>query len=170
MLTTRSISSILTALDEAGVRYLVAGGLAVIAHGHERLTSGCDLIIRLEDSNVRAAMEVFTRLGYRTRLPVELIDFADTANRRRWIEEKHMVAFPLMHSDVSSPGIDIFAEEHFDFEVEYARSALLPLEGTAGLRVISLETLLRMKKSAGRDKDLLDIAVLSKIHGLPHEP
>ena len=34
-------------LDEAGVRYLVAGGLAVNAHGYLRFTRDIDLVVHL---------------------------------------------------------------------------------------------------------------------------
>jgi hypothetical protein len=35
------------------------------------------------------------------------------------------------------------------------------------VRIVSLPTLLQMKKSAGRPKDLADIDELSLLHGLP---
>ena len=40
----RSIETIAAALDRARVRYLVVGGIAVVAHGHVRFTAGLDLV------------------------------------------------------------------------------------------------------------------------------
>ncbi len=36
-MTKRSVEAIVDALNAAGVRYLIAGGLAVVAHGYVRL-------------------------------------------------------------------------------------------------------------------------------------
>jgi hypothetical protein len=41
----RSIEAIVQALDAANVRYLIAGGLAVVAHGHLRFTADVDLVL-----------------------------------------------------------------------------------------------------------------------------
>lgn len=50
-----SFEAIVRALNDAGVRYLVVGGLAVNAHGFGRVTYDVDVENRLELGNVRAA-------------------------------------------------------------------------------------------------------------------
>ena len=50
-----SFEAVVGALDEAGGRYLVAGGLAVNAHGYLRFSSDADLVVELLPENVRAA-------------------------------------------------------------------------------------------------------------------
>ncbi len=42
------IRTILRALNDADVRYLIVGGLAVVAHGYVRFTQDIDLVIQLE--------------------------------------------------------------------------------------------------------------------------
>ena len=42
-----SFEAIVRSFQDAGVRYLVAGGLAVNAHGYLRLTIDVDLVIKL---------------------------------------------------------------------------------------------------------------------------
>lgn len=42
-----SVEAIVGALEKAGVRYLVAGGLAVVAHGYLRFTKDIDLVVQL---------------------------------------------------------------------------------------------------------------------------
>ncbi len=44
-MTSSSVQAIIQALNEAGVRYLVVGGLAVVAHGHVRFTADVDLVL-----------------------------------------------------------------------------------------------------------------------------
>ena len=42
-----TFEAIAAELNAAGVRYLVAGGLAVNAHGYVRLTQDVDLVVQL---------------------------------------------------------------------------------------------------------------------------
>jgi predicted nucleotidyltransferase len=51
------IEHVLAALNDAGVRYLIVGGVAVVLHGHLRATADLDLVVRLEDDNARRAVE-----------------------------------------------------------------------------------------------------------------
>jgi uncharacterized protein (DUF1330 family) len=41
-----AVESVLSALNAAGVRYLVVGGVAVVLHGHLRTTAALDLVIQ----------------------------------------------------------------------------------------------------------------------------
>lgn len=57
------IRTILTALNDAEVKYLIVGGLAVVAHGYGRFTQDIDLVIQLERANVLRALNAFTAMG-----------------------------------------------------------------------------------------------------------
>jgi hypothetical protein len=50
-----SFEAIVRALNDAGVRYLIAGGLAVNAHGYLRFTKDADFIIQLIPDNIKLA-------------------------------------------------------------------------------------------------------------------
>ena len=52
---TGELERIFAALDASDARYLVVGGVAVVLHGHPRLTADLDLVIALDPANVRAA-------------------------------------------------------------------------------------------------------------------
>ena len=66
----RSVDAIVGALNVANVRYLVAGGLAVVAHGYVRFTADIDVIVDLEASNVLRAVTLKQRAGR----PQDLLD------------------------------------------------------------------------------------------------
>ena len=51
-------------LERADVRYLVAGGLAVVAHGYPRLTVDLDLVLALDPANTKRAFDALQSLGY----------------------------------------------------------------------------------------------------------
>ena len=54
---------ILTALEEANVRYLVVGGVAVVIHGYLRTTIDLDLVLHLDRENLERALKAFETLG-----------------------------------------------------------------------------------------------------------
>lgn len=152
-----AFDAVAKALDAAQVRYLVAGGLAVNAHGYIRLTMDIDLVIALDAGNIRLAFNALARIGYRPIVPVDADAFARPEQRQRWREDKGMQVLNF-HSD-AFPGtsVDVFVYEPFDFAHEYEiamRGELLP--GIL-VRFVSIPTLIRMKQAAGRPRDLDDI-------------
>lgn len=162
-----SLEAVFAALQQAQVRYLVVGGLAVIAHGYVRLTRDLDLTLDLSPENIRKALAAFTALSYRPGVPVSLEDFADPALRREWQIVRHMVVFPLVsdrHPDVS---IDLFVREPFPFAEEYARAAHREIGPGLAVPVVSLATLRAMKETAGRSQDRLDLEKLDRLHPRP---
>lgn len=85
-----SFDALVQALDKAGVRYLVAGGLAVNAHGYLRFTRDVDLVLQLAPENIVAAFGALEGIAYRPLVPVTAADFADPAKRTAWIRDKGM--------------------------------------------------------------------------------
>ncbi len=83
-----SLDAIFRALNDAGVRYVVAGGLAVNAHGYLRFTKDVDLVLDLMSDNVKRALAALGAIGYRPALPVDASGFADTVQREQWIRGK----------------------------------------------------------------------------------
>jgi len=160
-------------LNDAGVRYLVVGGVAVVLHGHLRTTADLDLVLELEPENVRAAIAVLAADGYRPRAPVRFEDFADPATRRSWIEDKNLEVFSLWHADIPGFEIDLFASVPFDFSTVYVRRIDVPV-GRTHAPVIALDDLIELKRAAGRNRDLDDVQALLALGGGgedgPHHP
>ncbi|TAK53352.1 MAG: hypothetical protein EPO25_10995 [Gammaproteobacteria bacterium] len=153
----QSVEIILEALAAAAVRYLIAGGLAVNAHGYLRFTKDVDLVIELEPDNLRAALEALGRLGYRPAVPVPLAQFADPVRRESWVREKGMQVFQLWSDAHPETSVDLFVTMPFDFGQEYDRALVKPLREGLPVRFVSIPTLIRMKELAGRSQDLIDI-------------
>lgn len=151
-----SFEAIVRALNDAGVRYLVAGGLAVNAHGYMRFTRDVDLVLDLTPENARRALEALGRLGYRPTVPVPADRFADPEERQRWMRDRGMQVFQLWSDDFPDTPIDLFVEEPFPFDEEHRRALVKPLYGTIEVRFVSLHTLIRMKEATGRPQDQVD--------------
>jgi hypothetical protein len=164
MVKQKSIESILAALNQTGVRYLIAGGLAVVAHGVVRFTADMDLILDMEQENLSRAVTVFASLGYRPRAPVPLSDFADEEIRKTWISEKGLTVFSLWSPSDPMTEIDLFVECPLD-DFERAYSKALVLEPSPGIAAsfVGLDDLLMLKARAARPQDLADIDKLKQL-------
>ena len=157
-----SIETVLQALNTAGVRYLVVGGVAVVLHGHLRTTGDLDLVVQLEPTNLLRALQSLKEIGFRSRVPVALEDLADPATRKSWIEEKNMMVFSLWHPDLTAFEVDLFVQEPFNFDEVWERRIDVTLDRTFA-PVIGLEDLINLKQEAGRPRDLEDVDALKTL-------
>ena len=152
-----SVEAIVGALNAAGVRYLVAGGLAVNAHGYLRFTKDVDLVLSLDRDNILRALTALSALGYAPTIPVTAEQFADPKVRRSWIQEKNMRVFQLWSDHHRETPIDLFVEEPFDFIEEDSQALVKQLSGAGEVRFVSLRSLIRMKETADRPQDRIDV-------------
>lgn len=153
---------IFAALDSAGVRYAVVGGVAVLLRGHARMTVDLDLVLDLEAENAAAALDVLTGLGLQPRLPVAAQDFADHATRTSWVQERNLLAFTLWDPSDATVEVDLLASPSVPFSQIEANLDVLTIEGVP-VPVAAVGDLVQMKQSAGRTQDLADIEALSAL-------
>ena len=157
-----SIEQVFAALEEAGARYLVVGGVAVVLHGHPRFTADLDLVLALDPPNVRAALGALATLGYTPRSPVAAEDLADPERRAEWIRTKNLTVFSLASPQHPATEVDLFVEEPFPFEEAYARAVWADL-GSVRVAIAAIRDLVEMKRRAGRPQDLEDVRHLEAI-------
>jgi predicted nucleotidyltransferase len=155
---------IFEALGDAGVRYLVVGGVAVVLHGHLRVTADVDLVVQLEPANVLAATKAFAALGFRPRAPVPLEQFADARTRDSWVAEKGLTVFSLWSASMPGTEIDLFVKEPFDFDEAHARALQADVAGVR-IPVAAIDDLVTLKRAAGRPQDQEDIRALLALKG-----
>ena len=158
-----SVEAIVDELNGAQVRYLVVGGLAVVAHGHVRFTADLDLIIDLAEPNVRRTMNALARLGYRPRAPVPMAQFADAEIRDSWIRDKGLTVFSLFSDLHPATEVDLFVHDPLGFDGAYARAVRLEVAPGVEATFVALDDLIDLKRSAGRPQDLLDIEQLDAL-------
>lgn len=152
-----SFEAIVRALNAAGVRYLIAGGLAVNAHGYLRFTKDADFVIQLAPDNIKRTFAALETLGYKSLVPVTADQFADRPTREGWIRDKGMQVLQLWSDRHRETPIDIFVHEPFPFDEEFSNALVKPLYGSIEVRFVSIPTLIRMKEAAGRAQDRIDI-------------
>jgi hypothetical protein len=155
----RPYLALLTALGDAGVRYAIGGGFAVVLHGVPRMTFDLDLIVDLADENMARLVEVLDAQGYRPRLPVPLAELADAAVRRDWVENRNLIAFTLFHPTRSMEEVDVLLSPGVDWSEVGASLVQRSVDGRA-VNIVGRALLKRMKLATGRDKDLADAEAL----------
>lgn len=166
----RSVEAIFGALNGCGARYLVVGGLAVVAHGYVRLTADIDLVLDPDPAALRRAIAALEALGYRPRAPVAFAEFADPAKRGLWAREKGLTVFSVFSPGHRATEIDLFLEAPFDFERAYARAARFHVADGVQGTFVGLEDLIAMKRAAARPQDLEDVASLRSLGDAKDRP
>ena len=162
-----SVEAIIRALNEAGVRYLIVGGLAVVAHGYLRFTADVDLIVDLHEDNLRRALAALQSLGYHPRLPVPIEQLLDADTRTRWIREKGMKVFSLISPQHQRTDVDLFVDDPIGFERAYADSIRVEVAPNVDGVFVALDDLFILKTQASRPRDLEDINQLRKLREQP---
>jgi predicted nucleotidyltransferase len=158
-----SVEKVVNALNQAGVEYIIVGGIAVNAHGFVRMTRDLDLVLRLDPENIILGLNTLFKVGYQMAIPVSAEDFATPGTRNQWRNEKNMIVLKLWSDIHRRTPIDIFIYEPFEFVEESLRLIWMELSPDISAPIVSLETLLAMKREADRPQDHIDIQELQRV-------
>lgn len=150
------------ALNDAGVRYVVVGGLATVMHGYARLTMDVDLMVDLASEEAARAMQTLESLGFKPRAPVPAAQFADEAKRKEWIEQKGMTVFSFYNTANPMLTVDVFIQHPIPFVDLRSRAERMVIDGVP-VYICSIDDLILLKQKAGRPQDLIDIEKLQRI-------
>ena len=159
-----SLKQILVKMVDSGVDFVVAGGVAAVLHGVERLTLDLDISIDMSPVNMEKFLAVMKEFSLTPCVPVAPEVLLDAASVRRIVEEKHAVVFTLHDVDRPLYHVDIFLAEDLSYEVLAADSVTVTLEGRS-VKVVSLSKLISLKEQIDppRPKDLSDLSDLKRV-------
>lgn len=147
---------LLKVLHEGGVEFILVGGMAAIAHGAARVTFDLDVVYDRSPENLQRLADVLTPLDPRLRGAPDNIPFL-------WDEET--LARGLNFTLKTKLGdLDLLGEiaGGGGYQELLAHTTAIEVEGIACL-CIDLETLIVVKKAAGRKKDLVAIEELEAL-------
>jgi len=150
------------ALNKAKVKYVVAGGVAVVLHGYMRATADLDLIVLLEEENLSRFYDALKTVNYHPKVPVTKEQFKDKKQRALWKKEKGMIVFSFVDRNPPFQLIDMFVDEPIPFGELYKQKKNIRVGGVT-VPIIAIDHLVKLKRKAGRDKDLNDITQLNEI-------
>jgi predicted nucleotidyltransferase len=146
-------------LNDAGVCYVVVGGLAVIRHGAVRATKDVDVVVAMDEENLARLGSLLER--WRATNP------DGTPLRTHTLTPGGALALRTPHCLV-----DILSEQLLPacFADVLARSDLKRIDGVEA-PVCSLADLVAMKRATARGSDEVDLERLRVAHGeLPGDP
>ncbi len=148
--------------NDEGIRYLVVGGVAMNLLGIPRVTYDIDILIDMQDDNISALMRLTKEWGFKPKVPVNVMDFADKAKRDEWIATKNMKAFNLVNAKWALSEIDVIIDAPVDYSEARKRAKKITVQGVP-IPVISIDDLIKMKRAAGRELDKADIQYLRQV-------
>ena len=153
------IVEIFQILERAEVRYALIGGLAVTLHGHVRSTMDVDIVLAMDDENLRAFVTAFDAAQWQPNLPLPFRSLLDEATRREWVQKRNLKAFAIHHKSRPFLSLDVLLESSVP-AFEIVEAAIEKEIGGAKVYVANIDHLIAMKRAVGRPVDLSDIAAL----------
>jgi hypothetical protein len=147
---------LLRALTDGGADFIIVGGVAGVAHGSARLTQDLDIVYSRSPENIRRlAAALAPHAPYLRGAPPGLPFRWDEATIRRGLN------FTLA-TDLGD--LDLFGEltGGGDYDALVPHTVTLNLFGMP-CRCLDLEWLIRVKRAAGRPKDLEALAELEAL-------
>jgi len=150
------INSFISLADKYGVRMLLVGGGAVNFHGYQRHSADVDFWIDTSSANLDKLINVFNEMGY------SIESFPDNV-----IKQEQNISVKFSPSDLNLELITRFSISK-SFAEAYTDSVLATVNDKNVFKwnVLSFEDLIDSKIRASRNKDLLDVQELKRIHNL----
>ncbi len=149
--------TILRRFYETEVKYIVIGGVAAVLHGVLRATFDLDVVIDFSADNVAKLIKVLNEFNLKPIVPIEPADLSDPHKRMEWREKKNCRVINFSDPD----GI-----YRLDIALIYDYADFQPMKliiDEIPVYVVDKNTLIEMKKQAGRDIDLRDIQYLNEL-------
>lgn len=149
-------------LEVAKIRYILVGGLAMNLHGVPRSTMDVDIVLAMDQDNLRVFLDMATQMNMKPVAPVAIGDFLNPVVRKSWVKDKNMVAFGLRPADPSAPTVDVLIDPPLDIEAALKRVKPQNV-GSCRVFLASVEDLIILKEKTGRIQDRADIEHLKRL-------
>jgi hypothetical protein len=139
---------VIVALNKNHLKYLIVGGIAANLYGVHRLTRDLDLMIEINEENLKKFIDIMNKLGYSTNVSIE--------------ETKNLTAISFHHSKDEFKQVDIFIKNPINFNKAYRERKIIKAKRIS-FPCASKKDIIRMKQKAGRERDWIDIGALKRI-------
>jgi predicted nucleotidyltransferase len=146
-----TFEKLLVILAEAGVEFVVVGGVAVTLHGYVRLTEDVDILIESSPTNIQRFLDSLANYGEGFARELSSEDFTDEEGAIRIVEETELSQ------------VDVFTRisglRYLDLKMD---ASILSLHGHE-IAYASKSALIRLKSNSVREKDQFDVAALRQL-------
>lgn len=144
-----NIPKLLSLLNAHKVKYVIIGASAMPVHGYTRHTKDIDIFIEATKENALKTMEALKKCGY------DLTDLTVEEMLRKKILLRQYILETDIHPTVTGTTWNDVWKSRVTAEFDGVASYFA-----------SLNELIKMKKAAGRGKDMDDLQYLTKIKNL----
>ena len=148
------------ALEAEGVRYAVAGGVAVALYGATRGTVDIDLVLAFNEKNFERAEKALKSLGLQPRLPVTAKDVFRF--REEYLKNRNLMAWSFINLNNPTEMVDLLLAH----DLKSMKTKTISFQGLK-IKLVSLKDLIQMKTGTGRCQDEEDIKSLQYKRGQP---
>jgi len=148
MNTNPDFRDLLKMLNDYNVRYLIAGGYAVMYYTEPRFTKDIDIWVEATPANAKKVWNALAEFG----APLEQINLNDFTNQ----DLIYQIGVAPNRIDIMMgiPGVE------FDHAWE---NRIQSNYGDITIFIISLNDLIKAKEKAGRDQDIIDLKHLNAV-------
>lgn len=147
---------VVAALNHERVPYAVAGGYAVALHGAVRGTVDIDFVISLRPKHLAGAELALNSIGLTSRIPVTHSEISKF--RKEYIQKRSLIAWGFIGQNDRTRMVDLLLTEDVSKHTHVTKQ----VQGV-NVEILSIPSLIKIKKSAGRPQDLEDIKALEKL-------
>jgi predicted nucleotidyltransferase len=137
---------LLRSLNEHEVDYVIIGAMAFPVHGYSRATLDIDILVKPTEINAKNTLLALKKFGY----DVDDVSVSDILSKKILIRQY------ILETDIH-PFVKGVAVE------EIWKNKIPGQIGDVPCYFASLDDLIKMKKAAGRGKDIEDLKFLEKI-------
>jgi len=139
------LSALIEGLSEAGIEYIIVGGLAAVAQGAPVTTFDLDIVHRQTEENIRKLLTFLKSIGARLRRPDDKIIEPRAEDLKA---RGHL----LLKTKYGPLDVLAFIEKGQGFEELFPKSSEIDFQGYKVL-VLNLETILELKRDSKDPRD-----------------
>lgn len=161
-MSTQDTPRLLTELVQAGVRFVVIGGVAAIAHGASTFTRDLDVLVAFDADTITRLLGALREHDPRSAL--------DPARRAIPNEVAAFEGFRNLYVTTTLGRLDLLGETPIGDYARLAERAVPMTLAGVSVQVMSLDDLIATKRALGRPKDLLVATELEAIRERLREP
>ena len=153
------LEKVCAALQEADVRYAIAGGYAVALHGAVRGTIDVDVVLHWTKRTLAKAEAALNGIGLVSRLPVSARDVFEF--RDEYVRNRSLTTWNFYNPDDPSEQVDVVIT--YDLTGKQGKRLKRVKLPSGPVQVLSLKDLIGMKRASGRPQDIEDIRALERL-------
>lgn len=156
---------IFAALNDANIRYIIVGGVAMNLLGYPRFTGDIDILLALDKVNLAKMASLMKHMGYERRVPIAIEELGEEQKVIALMKNKNLIAYTF--ANVSNPlfSIDVIVGDSLKFSI-YEKYCGQIAVWDITVPVVSIDDLITMKRKTKRKKDDDDVALLLELKGL----